>query len=119
VRLTFAMSAHNTAQRMIRFSDGKASFAFLFFGIILSIFGIRGDRILSIVGGQVHPGALRLVFIRLGILSDEVILQEMVHELCAAMRIERGKFAQIARCLRRAVASFIVWVAPIVMTVAT
>ena len=55
----------------------------------------------------------------MGTLSDEVILHEMVHKLYAAMRIERGKFAQVARCLRWAVASFIVWVAPIVMTVAT
>ena len=41
VRLTFVMSAYTTAQRMIRFSEEKASFVFLFFGIILSIFGIR------------------------------------------------------------------------------
>jgi hypothetical protein len=48
LRLSFVISAYNAAQWMIRFSDKKASFVFLFFGIILTIFGIRGDRILVI-----------------------------------------------------------------------
>ena len=48
LRLSFVISAYNTAQRLIRFSDEKASFMFLFLGITLSIFGIRGDRILLI-----------------------------------------------------------------------
>jgi len=65
LRLTFVMSAYNTAQRMIRFSDEKASFVFLFFGIILSIFGIRGDRILLIMGGQIKAGGFRALFISL------------------------------------------------------
>jgi hypothetical protein len=65
LHLTFVMSAYNTAQRMIRFSDEKASFVFLFFGIILSIFGIRGDRILLIMGGQIKPGGFRVLFIAL------------------------------------------------------
>ena len=55
-RLSFVVSAFITAQGMIRFSDETASFVFLFSGIILSIFGIRGDRILLILGGQVRPG---------------------------------------------------------------
>ncbi len=63
LRLTFVMSAYNTAQRMIRFSDEKASFIFLFFGIILSIFGIRGDRILLMLGGEARLGPFRVVFI--------------------------------------------------------
>jgi hypothetical protein len=63
IRLSFVMSAYSTAQQMIRFSDEKASFVFLFFGIILSIFGIRGDRILQILGGQANPAGLRTVFI--------------------------------------------------------
>ncbi len=49
-------SAYNTPQQMIRLSDEKESFNFLFFVIIMSIFGIRGDRILLILGGQVWPG---------------------------------------------------------------
>lgn len=170
LRLSFVMSAYNTAQRMIRFSDEKASFVFLFFGIILSIFGIRGDRILLILGGRVQPGGFRALFIllfflflatmilslfyglrtiaprlqspaadpkrqrlywchdvlrypveeylaHLRALSDEAVLQEMVHELYAAMAIERSKFDRINRCLRWAVASFVAWVGLILMTI--
>ncbi len=172
LRLSFVMSAYNTAQRMIRFSDEKASFVFLFFGIILSIFGIRGDRILLILGGRVQAGGFRALFILLFLvflatmvlsllyglqtiaprlaspvdspnhrrlywchdvlrysaeeylthlraLSDEAVLQEMVHELYAAMIIERNKFDRINRCLRWAVASFCAWVALILMTISS
>ena len=172
LRLSFVMSAYNTAQRMIRFSDEKASFVFLFFGIILSIFGIRGDRILLILGGRVQAGGFRALFILLFLvflatmilsllyglrtiaprlvspvnrpnhrrlywchdvlrypveeylthlraLSDEAVLQEMVHELYAAMIIERNKFDRINRCLRWAVASFGAWVALILMTISS
>ena len=63
LRLSFVMSDYSTAQQMIRFSDEKASFVFLFFGIILSIFGVRGDRILLILGGQAGPAGLRAAFI--------------------------------------------------------
>lgn len=171
LQLTFVMSAYNTAQRMIRFSDEKASFIFLFFGIILSIFGIRGDRILLILGGQARLGAFRVAFIvlflvflstmvialfhglktiaprlasptadpshlrlywfqdvlalpvseylaRLQSLSDQAVLQEMAHELYAAMTIERAKFDRINRCLRWAVVSFVLWILLIVMTIA-
>lgn len=170
LRLSFVMSAYNTAQRMIRFSDEKASFVFLFFGIILSIFGIRGDRILLILGGRIQAGGFRALFILLFLvflatmtlsllyglqtiaprlaspvdspnhrrlywchdvlryppeeylthlraLSDEAVLQEMVHELYAAMIIERNKFDRINCCLRWAVASFAAWVALILMTI--
>jgi len=156
LRLSCVRSAYNTAQRMIRFSDEKASFVFLFFGIILSIFGIRGDRILLILGGRIQAGGFHALFILLFLvtivlsllygpqtiaprlaspvdspnhrrlywchevlrysaeeylthlraLSDEAMLQEMVHELYAAMIIERNKFDRINRCLRWAVASF-------------
>jgi len=44
LRLTIVVSAYNIALRMIRFSDDNASLVFLFLGILLSIFGIRGDR---------------------------------------------------------------------------
>jgi len=59
------VSAFITAQGMIRFSDETASFVFLFSGIILSIFGIRGDRILLILGGPGPAGGLRFLFIML------------------------------------------------------
>lgn len=55
LRLTFGVSAYKTARQMIQFSDKKGSVVFLFLGIILSNFGIRGDRILFILGGQVQP----------------------------------------------------------------
>ena len=169
LRLAFVTSAYNTAQRMIRFSDEKASFVFLFFGIILSIFGVRGDRILLIMGGQARPGGFRALFIalfllflatmvfslffglqtivprlkspeanpehlrlywfqdvlklqaneylaRLQSLSDEGVVREMVRELYAVTAIERAKFDRINRCLRWAVASFILWVMVILMT---
>jgi hypothetical protein len=63
LRLSFVTSAYTTAQQMIRFSDEKASFVFLFFGIILSIFGVRGDRILLILGGQAGAGVFRALFL--------------------------------------------------------
>jgi hypothetical protein len=156
---------------MIRFSDEKASFVFLFFGIILSIFGIRGNRLLLILGGRVQAGGFRALFILLFLLflvtmirsllyglqtnaprlrssvdnpnhrrlywchdvlryqveeylthlralSDEDVLQEMAHELYAAMAIERSKFDRIHHCLRWAVASFFAWIALILMTIA-
>lgn len=170
LRLSFVMSAYSTAQQMIRFSDEKASFVFLFFGIILSIFGVRGDRILLILGGQAGPAGLRAAFIavflvflgtmitslfyglqtitprlhspaadpdhqrlywchdvlrlpiaeyaaRLGSLSDEAVLREMIYELYAATAIERSKFERIRRCLRWAIASFVVWIVLIAMTI--
>jgi Family of unknown function (DUF5706) len=170
LRLSFVMSAYSTAQQMIRFSDEKASFVFLFFGIILSIFGVRGDRILLILGGQAGPAGLRAAFIavffvflgtmitslfyglqtitprlhtpasdpdhqrlywchdvlrlpiaeyalRLGSLGDEAVLREMIYELYAATAIERSKFERIRRCLRWAIASFVVWIVLIAMTI--
>jgi hypothetical protein len=50
---------------MIRFSGEKASFVLLVFGIIPSIFGMRGDRILLILGGGVQAGGFRALFILL------------------------------------------------------
>jgi hypothetical protein len=154
---------------MIRFSDEKASFVFLFFGIILSIFGVRGDRILLIMGGKAQPGGFRALFVglfllflttmvislfyglrtivphlqsprespdhlrlywfqdvlrlspneyltRLRGLSEEGVVREMVQELYVVMAIERLKFDRINGCLRWAVASFILWVIVILMT---
>jgi hypothetical protein len=146
LRLSFVMSAYNTAQRMIRFSDEEASFFFLFFGI-LSIFGIRGDRILLILGGRARAGSFRALLILLFLatmilslfhglqtiaprlvsrvknpshwrlhwchdvlrypveeypthlraLSDDAVLQEMVHELYTAMTIE--EMSSIGSCV--------------------
>ncbi len=81
LRLTFVMSAYDTAQRMIRFSDEKASFVFLFFGILLSIFGIRGDRILLMLGGQARPGTYRLLFIALFLIFLLTMVMALLHGL--------------------------------------
>ena len=56
LRLRFVVSGYNTNQQVIRFSDEQESFILLFFVTNLSIFGIRGDRILLILGSQVRPG---------------------------------------------------------------
>ncbi|MFI5339240.1 MAG: hypothetical protein ACHQ7N_05330 [Candidatus Methylomirabilales bacterium] len=84
LRLSFAMSAYNTAQRMIRFSDEKASFVFLFFGItlsIFSIFGIRGDRILVILGGRIQAGGFRALFILLFLLFLATMILSLFYGL--------------------------------------
>ncbi len=81
LRLTFVISAYDTAQRMIRFSDEKASFVFLFFGIILSIFGIRGDRILLILGGEKRPGAFHALFIGLFLAFFATLVVALFHGL--------------------------------------
>ncbi len=67
-------SAYNTPQQMIRFSDEKESFNFLFFVIILSIFGIRGGRNLLILGGPDPAGWLLF----LSIVLLQVFLPTMV-----------------------------------------
>jgi hypothetical protein len=66
---------------MIRFSDEKASFVFLFFGIILSIFGIRGDRILLVLGGQAGSGGFRGLFILLFLLFLATMILSLFHGL--------------------------------------
>lgn len=50
--LWFVILATKTARRMIPFPDDKARFVFLFYVNILSIFGIRGGRILLILGNR-------------------------------------------------------------------
>lgn len=79
LHLGIVVSTYNTPQRMIRFSDEKESFSFLFFVIILSIFGIRGGRILLIRGGQVWPGGSISCF--LSIMLLQVFLATMVISL--------------------------------------
>jgi hypothetical protein len=47
LQLTFLISAYNTAQRMIWFSDQKASFIVIYYGILLSMLGTRVERLLA------------------------------------------------------------------------
>ena len=54
---------------------------------------------------------------RLRAFDKEAVVEERVHELYAATAIERRKLDRITRCLRWAVASFMAWVALIVMTI--
>jgi hypothetical protein len=44
LQLMFLISAYNTAQRMIWFSDQKASIIIIYYGILLSMLGTRVDR---------------------------------------------------------------------------
>lgn len=44
LKLGFLISAYNTAQRMIWFSDQKASVIVIYYGILLSMLGPRVDR---------------------------------------------------------------------------
>ena len=60
LHLSFMISASNTGQGMIRVSGEKTSFVFC--AISLSIFGIRGDRILLIQADQVGAGGFRFLF---------------------------------------------------------
>ena len=60
LHLGFVISASHTAQELIRFSGEKTSFLFL--AISMSIFGIRGDRILLIQADQVGAGGFRFLF---------------------------------------------------------
>jgi len=54
------ISASHTAQGLIRFSGEKT--CFLFLAISMSIFGIRGDRILLMPADQVRAGGFRFLF---------------------------------------------------------
>lgn len=65
----FLVAAYNTAQQMIRSSNNRVTFVFLFFGINLSIFGIRGDRILVILRGRGEAWGFLAPFVLLFLLS--------------------------------------------------
>ena len=58
-RLDFVLSAYDTAQRMIRFSDQKASVVFVFFGILLALLGARMGKLVAALRGEAL-GALSL-----------------------------------------------------------
>ncbi len=54
---------------MIRFSDEMVSFVVLFSGIIFSIFGMQGDRVLLMLGGPIQAGGFRPLLIPFFLLS--------------------------------------------------
>ncbi len=82
LKLSFLISAYNTAQRMIWFSDQKASFIVIYYGILLSMLGTRVDHLLAFFRA---PGAAlgpRAVLVGLGV----AFLATMVHSLVYTLR---------------------------------
>lgn len=63
LKLTFLISAYNTAQRMIWFSDQKASVIVISYGILLSMLGPRVDRILAAFRGAGGPHLSHVTFV--------------------------------------------------------
>jgi hypothetical protein len=80
-RLDFVLSAYDTAQRMIRFSDQKASVVFVFFGILLALLGARMGRLVAALRGET-VGALALA----GLVLLCAFLGLMAHSLLYALR---------------------------------
>ncbi len=89
LRLDFVVSAYDTAQGMIRFSDRKASMVFVFFGILLALLGTRLGMLVE-----------RLQLGRMGVLSVAalallcVFLGLMGHALTYALRTITPTFVQ-------------------------
>ena len=82
LKLSFLISAYNTAQRMIWFSDQKASFIVIYYGILLSMLGTRVDRL---VGAFRAPGtafAPRAALVILGV----AFVASMIFSLAYALR---------------------------------
>lgn len=169
LRLTFLISAYNTAQRMTWFSDQKASVIIIYYGILLSMLGSRADRILAAFRDPSGPFVSHVAFVILAVaflvsmvvsllyalrtvlptyvapvevrdykrlywcddilakdvetyfetlrgLDGEALLKEMTRELYSAVTIERRKFERVARSIKGAMASFILWVLLLVST---
>lgn len=88
-RLDFVVSAYNTAQSMIRFSDQKASMVFVFFGILLALLGTRIGKLVEVIrGGQL--GVLPIA----GFVLLCVFLGLMCHSLMYALRTITPTFAE-------------------------
>jgi pycsar effector protein len=82
LQLTFLMSAYNTAQRMIWFSDQKASFIVIYYGILLSMLGLRVERLLGFFRAPDAAAAPRALLVLLGL----AFLATMVFSLVYALR---------------------------------
>lgn len=82
LQLTFLMSAYNTAQRMIWFSDQKASFIVIYYGILLSMLGPRVERLLGFFRAPRAAVAPRAALVLLGV----AFLATMVFALIYALR---------------------------------
>lgn len=82
LKLTFLISAYNTAQRMIWFSDQKASVVIIYYGILLSMLGTRVDRVVAAFRGAGGGAALRAALL----LAAGAFLASMVVSLLFALR---------------------------------
>ncbi len=82
LKLSFLISAYNTAQRMIWFSDQKASFIVIYYGILLSMLGPRAERLLGAFRAPDSPFALRAILVALGL----AFVATMVYGLAYTLR---------------------------------
>ncbi len=64
-KLNFLISAYNTAQNMIRFSDEKATVVFIFYGVLLALLGSRADKVIAALKGPGMGGGLAVVTVLL------------------------------------------------------
>ncbi|HYB75268.1 MAG TPA: hypothetical protein VED18_17990 [Candidatus Sulfotelmatobacter sp.] len=81
-KLNFLISAYNTAQNMIRFSDEKATVVFIFYGILLALLGTRADKVIATLRA---PGMVGLVAV-LTVLIFFAFLGLMIYGLVYALR---------------------------------
>ena len=82
IKLSFLFSAYNTAQRMIWFSDQKASFIVIYYGILLSMLGTRVERLGTFLRAPNPSVGTRLGLVVLGL----VFLATMIVGLAYALR---------------------------------
>ncbi len=81
LKLTFLISAYNTAQRMIWFSDQKASFIVIYYGILLSMLGTRVDRLLGLFRTPGAAFALRALVVALGLAFVACMVYSLAYTL--------------------------------------
>ena len=81
-KLNFLISAYNTAQNMIRFSDEKATVVFIFYGVLLALLGSRADRVIAALKAPGMGGVLTIVTVLLFF----VFLAFMIYGLVYALR---------------------------------
>ena len=81
LKLSFLISAYNTAQRMIWFSDQKASFIVIYYGILLSMLGTRVERQLGAFRAPDSAFALRALLVTLGLAFVASMVFSLVYTL--------------------------------------
>jgi len=81
LKLSFLISAYNTAQRMIWFSDQKASFIVIYYGILLSMLGTRVERLLAFFRAPGAAVAPRAALVCLGLAFVATMVYSLVYTL--------------------------------------